>query len=287
MDKKYRTHTQKDFVKPFNVVSFNWSTNNVEKHSHTFYEFFMVTQGEYTYIYNERTVSIKRGDFMMITPGDVHQFIAKPDTFAQHINFCTTPEKFIALCNALSISLFEKITEKEQNIISLQPNQIDFFINNATQMKIKPQTEDIVAQDLIINEMLFFAISTVYKALFMPQGDPPLWFKELLMQMHSPEFISMRAKDIYSLSHYSPATIIKFFKKYTGDTITSYFTKIKMQYACDALLNTDATTLSIASSLSYDSLSAFNHAFKAYTGMSPIEYKKAYKNNVTPPLRQI
>ena len=95
--------------------------------------------------------------------------------------------------------------------------------------------------------------------------------------MHSPEFISMRVKDVYSLSHYAPATIIKIFKKYMGETIISYFTKIKMSHACNVLLTTDATTLSIASSLSYDSLSAFNHAFKSYTGMSPTEYKKRYK----------
>ena len=66
-----------------------------------------------------------------------------------------------------------------------------------------------------------------------------------------------------------------------GETIVSYFTKIKMQHACNLLVTTDATTLSIASSLSYDSLSAFNRAFKSYTGMSPTEYKKSRKENLT------
>ena len=87
----------------------------------------------------------------------------------------------------------------------------------------------------------------------------------------------MHVKDVYSLSNYAPATIIRLFKKYMGETIVSYFTKIKMQHACNVLINTNATTLSIASSLSYDSLSAFNHAFKAYTGMTPTEYKRRHK----------
>ena len=275
----FRIHQKKDFLYPHSESSFNWSTGNVEKHHHTFYEFFLVTKGEYVHYLNYQPANIKRGDFMMITPNDTHWFIVKPGTNAQHINFCATPEKFKQLCNALSDTLYEEITAKEPSLISLQPYQIDFFTNCAAQINLNELHEKNMSRNLmIINEMLMFALSTVYKTLYIPQENYPLWFQELLTKMHSPEFISMRVKDVYSLSYYAPATTIRFFKKYLGETIVSYFIKIKMQHACKAFINTDATTLTIASSLAYDSLSAFNHAFKSYTGMSPTEYKKIHKN---------
>lgn len=280
MQKKhpFRVHQQKDFLYPHQTVSFNWSTNDVEKHHHAFYEFFMVTKGEYIHYLNNQPMHIKRGDFMMITPNDTHCFVAKEGTMAQHINFCATPEKMKALCYALSDTLFEEITSKEQKVIPLLANQIEFFTQSAAQINLNEIHENNISRNLmIINEMLLFSISTIYKTLFIPQDDFPLWFKDLLIKIHSPEFISMRVKDVYSLCHYAPATIIRFFKKYTGETIVSYVTKIKMQHACNILVTTNATTLSIASSLSYDSLSAFNHAFKSYTGMTPIEYKQRHK----------
>ncbi|MBQ5927072.1 MAG: helix-turn-helix transcriptional regulator, partial [Clostridia bacterium] len=54
-----------------------------------------------------------------------------------------------------------------------------------------------------------------------------------------------------------------------------------MNYACNLLATTDATTLSIATSLAYDSLSSFNHLFKAHTGVSPTEYRKSHKQSKT------
>lgn len=268
---------QKDFVKPSAFVSFNWSVNNVEKHDHHFYEFFVVTKGEYSYSFNDHATTIKRGDFMLVRPGDTHAFIAS-DNSAQHINFCATTEKFRSLCDALSPTVYDELTKREHGIISLSPSQIDFFTNDAIQIHLNNPSDSIDPFELLlINEMLVAGASIAYKVSLAPQKDLPTWFKELLILIHSPESISLRAKDVYSISHYAPTTIINLFKKYTGETVISYLTKIKMTYACDALLNTDATTLSIASSLSYDSLSAFNHVFKSYTGMSPIEYKKKHK----------
>lgn len=280
MPKKYpfRVHQPKDFVHPQNSTSFNWSTNDVEKHHHTFYEFFMVTRGEYVHYLNYQPMHIKQGDFMLITPNDLHWFISKSGAMAQHINFCATPEKFKALCDALSDTLFEELTNAKQPLISLQPDQIKFLLNNASQLNFNELQENGLSKNsMIINEMLLFSISTAYKAIHLPKDDFPLWFKELLIKIHSPEFISMHVKDVYALANYAPATIIRSFKKYMGETIVSYLTKIKMQHACNVLINTNTTTLSIASSLSYDSLSTFNHVFKAYTGMTPTEYKKRHK----------
>ena len=62
---------------------------------------------------------------------------------------------------------------------------------------------------------------------------------------------------------------------YTGDTVTAYLTKAKMDFACSLLLTTQMTTIEIACQLGYSSLSHFNKCFRNHTGKSPREYRRA------------
>ena len=274
-----RLHGKENFLYPHMSFSFNWSNNDVEKHRHSFYEFFVITNGEYIHYLNDVPMVVKRGDLMMITPQDTHQFVAKNGTSSQHINFCVVPEKLLQLCNALSENVYRHVIAAEKKPVALTPDLLEFFLSHAAQIRLNELHENCISCNLVtIGECLTLAISTIYKASLAPEQSFPAWFKELLEKINSPEFLSMRVKDVYSLSHYAPSTIVKFFRQYLGETIVSYLTKIKMHHACMLLLSSDLTTLSIASSLSYDSLSAFNHAFKSYTGMSPSEYKKSRKS---------
>ncbi|MBQ3221724.1 MAG: helix-turn-helix transcriptional regulator [Clostridia bacterium] len=82
--------------------------------------------------------------------------------------------------------------------------------------------------------------------------------------------------DIYKLSGYGQTTLSKLFKQYMGQTLISYINDLKLDYACSLLTNTDYNTLSISSSLGFDSLSHFNHLFKKKFNMSPLQYRKAH-----------
>ena len=69
--------------------------------------------------------------------------------------------------------------------------------------------------------------------------------------------------------------VIQYFRQYTGDTVTAYLTKAKMDFACSLLLTTQMTTIEIACQLGYSSLSHFNKCFRNHTGKSPREYRRA------------
>lgn len=97
----------------------------------------------------------------------------------------------------------------------------------------------------------------------------------LLQKIHSPEYISCSAADVYRLAGYSPPVVIQYFRQYTGDTVTAYLTKAKMDFACSLLLTTQMTTIEIACQLGYSSLSHFNKCFRNHTGKSPREYRRA------------
>ncbi|MCT4661117.1 MAG: AraC family transcriptional regulator [Tissierellales bacterium] len=70
----------------------------------------------------------------------------------------------------------------------------------------------------------------------------------------------------------SETKLKKGFKTIYGDTIYSYFKKMKLQRAAHLLETTDQSILKIAETVGYSSQSQFGVAFKKYYGVSPFEY---------------
>ena len=99
----------------------------------------------------------------------------------------------------------------------------------------------------------------------------PEWMQALLQKIHSPEYISCSAADVYRLAGYSPLSSSSIFEQYTGDTVTAYLTKAKMDFACSLLLTTQMTTIEIACQLGYSSLSHFNKCFANHTAKAKPE----------------
>lgn len=69
----------------------------------------------------------------------------------------------------------------------------------------------------------------------------------------------------------SPVYFSRIFAEVTGETFSSYLTKIRMQKAIE-LLGQKAKIENIASSIGYSSGKYFSRRFKSFTGMTPIEY---------------
>lgn len=75
--------------------------------------------------------------------------------------------------------------------------------------------------------------------------------------------------------HISESYASKFFKEYTGYQFTEYLTKVRMDAACKLLSGTSYAIDKIAVSVGYNSDVSFRRAFKAYTGMTPKQYRNA------------
>ena len=64
------------------------------------------------------------------------------------------------------------------------------------------------------------------------------------------------------------------FKRYTGKTIVTYHTELKISKACERLKQTDENVAQISRELQFSSPYYFSLVFKKYTGFSPSEYRK-------------
>ena len=72
-----------------------------------------------------------------------------------------------------------------------------------------------------------------------------------------------------SMSHFS-----RMFRKATGRSRSQYFIHLRMETACQLLLESDASIVDIALGVGYGSPSHFAQVFRRYTGLSPRAYRQ-------------
>ena len=258
-------------------VSFHWwDAPHPSLHNHNHYEFFIITCGQTNHILNGAQKRLSKNDLFLIRPEDCHQFTPIAGSRCIHINLPVTTAKLSSLCEALGISL-DALLGGEELCIALNDVELAFFQSRAQQLNLiaRSAEEPDRLGVLVICEMLVHAISLLYKKWRPFSADCPEWMQALLQKIHSPEYISCSAADVYRLAGYSPPVVIQYFRQYTGDTVTAYLTKAKMDFACSLLLTTQMTTIEIACQLGYSSLSHFNKCFRNHTGKSPREYRRA------------
>jgi len=108
------------------------------------------------------------------------------------------------------------------------------------------------------------------------------YFKPMLKDYHSPSLKHMhqhydkafKIEELADLEHYSVAYFHQWFKAKTGETPRAYLQKLRLQKACDLLLETDFSLFRIALEVGYQHQSSLTKAFYKQLGMGPLEWKK-------------
>jgi AraC-like DNA-binding protein len=82
-------------------------------------------------------------------------------------------------------------------------------------------------------------------------------------------------EEVAEVVHMAPASLCRFFKASTGLTVFAYLNKIKIDYSCKLLLNTDQNIVDISYDCGFNNLSHFNKQFRKFIGKTPTEFRKA------------
>ena len=84
--------------------------------------------------------------------------------------------------------------------------------------------------------------------------------------------------DIADKFNYSRSFLCKTFKEQTGESIMSYFNRLKIAEAERLLRETDKTISAVSASLGFADAKYFGALFKSHTGSSPTEFREKINN---------
>lgn len=81
-------------------------------------------------------------------------------------------------------------------------------------------------------------------------------------------------EEIASQMYITKFHLCRMFKKHTGFTISQYIMQIRMKHACELLVHTNQTVVSIAELCGFHSSMYFCRSFKNMFGVTPSEFRK-------------
>ncbi|MEI8272151.1 MAG: AraC family transcriptional regulator [Paludibacter sp.] len=105
---------------------------------------------------------------------------------------------------------------------------------------------------------------------------PIFRLSEIVKYIHENIHLPISISKMAELMNCSISTLERTFRKLLHASPLDFTRKIKMQYACKALINSDASIFDIAFSLGYADQSHFIREFKLYIKNTPLQYRKQY-----------
>jgi AraC family transcriptional regulator len=107
----------------------------------------------------------------------------------------------------------------------------------------------------------------------------PSWLFKARALLHDSFSQNLSLKQIAESVDVHPVHLAVRFRRYYGSTIGDYVRKLRVDFACSRLVETDQSLIEIAMAAGFCDQSHFSRTFKQIIGVSPSEYRLAFRKN--------
>lgn len=253
--------------------------NVLEEHKHDFYEIAYITKGAGTHIINGNSHHIEKGYLLLIGPENVHNYYS--DKNLEWINILFKKElivnnSFTKDTNPVGelnfiLNDFFKINLKSTEINISAPN----MENNINEMLIEYRDKKDGYQDILYG-YLRIILAKIYRTnLQQEEGviyNTGLKYQVLNYLLNN-SLNNLNISKISTMMIVSPRYFQTLFKKETGESVTSFIRRYKIEKACDYLRETNYTISKIMELVDMNDTKNFFKTFKNQVGVTPKEYR--------------
>lgn len=289
MNKHY---LEKDFFSPEELISvrFAHTRSFVSMHSHEFWEFVYLYEGEGLHITPTVRETMNTGDFLLIRPGSSHAIVSDletstPGRICNCLIKCSFMEELIhefelqTKSELAGYKLYELLTTKQpicirgtddnarniRHLIWLAAHEYNHF-TDASAMMIRYSLVCLLTCMTRLYEYQSGRLATPVSK----RGDIDELIKYMTYNFAQPLTLEILAQH----THLSREYLSRAFKKQTGKNLFDYLTEIRITRAKDMLRTNTFSIEYIGEYCGYQTCDAFRKAFRRVTGMSPGEYRK-------------
>jgi AraC-like DNA-binding protein len=263
--------------------------DNLEKctwHYHNNFEISFITEGSGKRIVGDSIAEFQPGDLVFIGRNLPHVWIANKEHSLSNRTLEMVFLQFssdVMSAPLLSLPEFKNVnkalmmseqgtqitgqTLNEVSEIMLQLPYLKSFermIGFFTLMDIIGRSESNI--QLASKEYLKMRISTPNKRISIIQS--------YLMNNYRNE---VNLEELAQLVNMAEGSLCRFFKMTMAMTVFEYLNKLKIELACNLLMDPDLTILEVCLDSGFNNLSHFNKQFRKSTGTTPSEYRKRFK----------
>lgn len=246
------------------------SGDSLSMHTHGYAEVFWIKSGQGVHCINGEEQKIEKGTLCMIRPTDAHTFKVVGE------------DHYLVITN---------IAFKASNLDDLKaryfPNSSSYFwtedplpfctrLDSGHLSELSARTDQLFAESRS-HLQLDFILLTIFRLLgSMEPGesDIPHWLIHAMQNFNTPGHFLKGIRGFVELTGHSTAHVNRTIQKHLKQTLTETVIRIRLDYASQQLIMTNASIKSICSDCGFGSISYFYRLFKKHTGLTPVEYRK-------------
>lgn len=254
-------------------------------HYHQEFELSFITEGSGKRIVGDSVEEFHPGDLIFIGPRIPHVWFPEEKHVRQHsgrtlesvymlFGHDILPSDLTSLPEFDHVRKAMALSERGARITGDTLNEVSRIMLQLPYMsRIKRLMFFYEIMDLIgRSESFSYLASEQYvKTKFETNNNRVHRIHEYLMKNYKNE---VDLEEVAEVVHMAPASVCRFFKSATGLTVFEYLNKIKIDYSCKLLLNTDLNVVDISYDCGFNNLSHFNKQFRKFIGKTPTEFRR-------------
>jgi AraC family L-rhamnose operon regulatory protein RhaS len=239
---------------------------------HDFLEIFFVLDGSGTFVIDGRSHACGRGDVVVVPVGAVHQIHDQPAAPLSLYGICVAP----------------RVYQAEPGLAgSLPPGAL--ALNELILPRLRADLREMLFEQTLArpgHRLLLTGLALQLLAVLVRGhgGDraaapaPPSsclpavrrYVAELPQRFYEPADLDHVAAALGM----SRRRFTQLFRAVTGSAWLDFLTRLRIDYACQLLRQTQRSVLAVAFECGYEDLSSFYRAFKRHAGLPPAEWRR-------------
>ena len=264
--------------------------DNLEKstwHYHNNFEISFITEGTGKRIVADSIEEFQPGDLVFLGRNLPHVWIAdkEPRVFSNRtlemvfLQFTSNvlSVQLLALPEFKNVKKAMELSERGIQIVDQTLNEVSEIMLQLPYLKNFERMVQFFRMMDIIGESqsnIALASEDYLRKRFNPGNKRIATIHEYLMNNYREE---VNLKALADLVNMAEGSLCRFFRENMGVTIFEYLNQIKIELACNLLMDNELSIIEIGFDSGFNNLSHFNKQFKRIIGMPPSQYRKQFK----------
>lgn len=257
--------------------------NYVEKHD--FWELCFVERGSTTVFVDGAGITLKQNEVVLISPNTVHSYMSESGNDTKVFVVCFESfSQALKTISANKVLLDENLLDCLCRIISEYQNT--FFMNDKDLLEVLPDANFGGQQAIIIQlEYLFICLlrnlskNKNPEIVFLNKEDFYSGLTDIIVEYFKENINKkLSLKEVCDKVNYSSSFLCKTFKEQTGESLFSYFNRMKVEEAKRLFDEKGMNVTEVSSELGFSDVKYFGAIFKKYERISPSLYIKRSTN---------
>lgn len=280
-----RNLTSVNYLNHTIVITIENDLANCEEHSHTYIELAYTVSGKAVHTLNGYDNIISSGDYVIINPGDVHNYKKMGNEKLTIINCIFTPVQQPSESNSIPFDSILHSLNIDIDSLTEEPTQYTFHDDdNKTVLNLlRIMENEYKKQNMKYKIIMKNLYDTIILHSVRSISSPPK--NSLNITDYIKDYVSVHYNEpnlLQTISHDTQYTIQYLstrFKKETGRTFKNFLQHTRMNKASTLLVNTNMQIPQIAEAVGYSDIKYFINTFKKYKEHTPMKYRSMNISN--------